>query len=185
MPSYKTTNPLDAHVNTEWMRVCKCVLPYLDRQTQRNVAISLKFMELMSVMQLYSSNQTAPMDPISLTRSEHWENELLRSVRSNLSPEKAFIVDAIMKIGEARNILLEHHSNETELPPSASASKPLFADEIEDAPPDFPDPTRTQFSSPTNTKQSSADPSAMIDMLAPLLDDNQRQMLKLFTTFMK
>lgn len=169
MSSYKNTNPLDAHVNTEWMRVCKCVLPYLDRQMQRNLAVSLKFMELMSVMQLYADSHTTAMDPVSLTRSSNWENELLHSVRSNLSPEKAFIIDAIVKLGEAKNILSEHHSDSLPPTPDPTPSAPLFADEIEEPP----------------KKSNGADPSAMIDMLSPLLDDNQRQMLKLFTTFMK
>lgn len=181
MSTYKNTNQLDTHVNTEWMRVCKCVLPYLDRQTQRNVAISLKFMELMSVMQLYSDNNNTTLDPISLTRSDHWENDLLHSVRSNLSPDKAFIVDALMKLGEVKNILAEHNQPPTE--PAPPASPPLFADEIEEAPV-FPSSFPPPFPSPDQSSNT-MNPSAMLDKLAPLLDDNQRQMLKLFTSFMK
>ena len=65
---YRSGNRLDDQVNTEFMRVCKCVLPYLDRGMQKNLAISLKALELISVMQLYSAEP--PITEVPLMRLE-------------------------------------------------------------------------------------------------------------------
>ena len=180
------TNPLDSHVNSEWMRVCKCILPYLDRSTQKHLAISLKFMELMSVINLYSQ-QNAP-DPISLTREGSWEKDLLHNVRSNLSADKAFIIDAVLKISEAKNILSQHKQEPNQSNPSDSLSLFNPADPTDESTakdsPTLPDDGAEQSSSPSSGGPS-FNPMDMIEKLSPLLDDNQRQMIQLFSTLMK
>lgn len=164
MPYSPSNNPLDSHVNSEWMRICKCVLPYLDRNLQRNLAVSLKFMELMSVLQLYSNTST--LDPISLTRSTHWEKELLSSIRSALSPDKAFMIDAMLKLSEAKHILADHNES----------NKQDISEDIPLNPSIVPSPKE---------QNNSFSAESMMDTLSPLLDDNQKQLIKLFTSFMK
>jgi hypothetical protein len=176
------------------MRVCKCILPYLERSTQKNLAISLKVMELMSVVQLYQKEPT--LDPISLTREGSWEKELLRNVRSSLSPDKAFIIDAVLKISEAKSILNQHTTSGSNQPTSASQTfsqtndsstgkdpltiyKPSEFSPIEDF---EKEPIDTSSKAPSS---QGFNPMDMIEKLSPLLDDNQRQMINLFTAFMK
>ena len=86
--SYYRDNPLDETVNTELMRVCKCVIPYLDRNVQKNVAIGLKFLELVNTINVYKEDNELDSS-MTLERTGTWEEDLLRSIRGNLSSEKA------------------------------------------------------------------------------------------------
>lgn len=174
---YRSGNPLDDQVNTEFMRVCKCVLPYLDRGMQKNLAISLKALELISVMQLYNSE--SPVTEVPLMRSENWENKLLSDVRNNLDSDKTYIIDAMMKLGEFRKIMAHAQSATAEaepinfdMPDSESSSDPIKTD-----------PIRTEPN--TASKSNSPNPADMINAFSPLLDDKQKQMLNLLSAFMK
>lgn len=162
-------NQLDQQVNPEWMRVCKCMLPYLDRHTQKNLAISLKMLELVTVIQLYSKDNE--IEPIPMTRSASWEQDLLLDIKSNLSPEKSYMIDAIMKLGEFKNLLSQ---NETSSLDHIQTTQMPFEPQQTTTPPPPP---------PTATKAPSG-PEDILDKLSPLLDDKQRQMLKMFSTLM-
>ena len=156
-------NLLDNHVNTELMRVCKCMLPYMDQAVQKKMAITIKLFELMSVMNLYADETIAP--PINLTRGDDWEKRLLLDIRSQLNPEKAYLVDAALKISELKNIMALKNSLDSL--PSANAD-PATTDSLEH---------------PSNEAPSTS--NDIIDKFSPFLDDSQKQMLKLFSTFMK
>lgn len=159
-------NQLDQQVNPEWMRVCKSMLPYLDRHTQKNLAISLKMLELVSVIQLYSKDNE--IEPIPMTRSANWEQDLLLDIKSSLSPEKAYMIDAIMKLGEFRSLI------------SQNDHQPLDHLQTTQMPFDS-EPTPPPVSPPP---KSSSGPEDILDKLSPLLDDKQRQMLKMFSALM-
>lgn len=185
---YRSGNHLDDQVNTELMRVCKCVLPYLDRGMQKNLAVSLKVLELFSVFQLYNS-ETA-VSEVPLMRGENWENKLLSEVRNNLDSDKTYIVDALMKLGEFRNIM-------SHLQPQEDAAPVHF--DTEPAPDPAPlgsDPfgfnpfasTNTQTPQPeanTQPRSTSPSPADMLNAFSPLLDDKQKQMINLLSAFMK
>lgn len=154
-------NLLDEHVNTELMRVCKCMLPYMDQSVQKKMAITIKLFELISVMNLYADETIAP--PITLTRGDDWEKHLLLDIRSQLNPEKAYLVDAALKVSDLKKIM--ELKNSLDSIPNTSSDTP------------------TEPTPPTSTNTSN--PSDVIDKFSPFLDDNQKQMLKLFSTFMK
>lgn len=123
---YRSGNRLDDQVNTEFMRVCKCVLPYLDRGMQKNLAISLKALELISVMQLYSAEP--PITEVPLMRGENWENNLLNDVRNNLDSDKTYIIDAMMKLSEFRNIMAQSKN-----PPAPEVADPINFNSLDPA----------------------------------------------------
>ncbi|MGL5677400.1 MAG: hypothetical protein ACRDDX_13385 [Cellulosilyticaceae bacterium] len=196
MPSYQT-NPLDQEVNTEFMRVCKCVIPYLDRNVQKNVAVGLKFLELVNTINAFS-DPLHVSDSLSLSRQDRWEEDLLVNVRSNLSPEKAYLIDAILKLQEMKKIL-----NVKEGMDSFSPSFPTVEPTPTDIPPVFDafqpfDRTQKQSqkqshqkqqaqrpTQPTgNTTQSGPSPANIMQMLSPLLDENQKQLFNVFASMM-
>lgn len=170
MPSYNN-NHLDDTVNSEFMRVCKCMIPYLDRDIQKNAAVGLKFLELINTINAYS-NDTMISD-LSLTRQGNWEHNLLSDVRSNLSPEKAYIIDALMKLKEFRSIL---ETKDTDAPVVGSV-EPL----------DSPEQTSFYADSSTDNRTpnpSTISPNNILQAISPLLDDNQKQLLNLFAGFL-
>ncbi|MGL4737754.1 MAG: hypothetical protein ACRCW2_09910 [Cellulosilyticaceae bacterium] len=160
-------NQLDQQVNPEWMRVCKSMLPYLDRHTQKNLAISLKMLELVTVIQLYSKDNE--IDPIPMSRSSNWEQDLLLDIKSSLSPEKSYMIDAIMKLGEFKNLLSQN--DRSSLDHLQTTQMPFESEQTPPPPPPSP-------------KSSNSGPEDILDKLSPLLDDKQRQMLKMFSALM-
>lgn len=56
-------------------------------------------------MQLYSAEP--PITEVPLMRGENWENNLLNDVRNNLDSDKTYIIDAMMKLSEFRNIMAQ------------------------------------------------------------------------------
>ena len=173
---YRSGNRLDDQVNTEFMRVCKCVLPYLDRGMQKNLAISLKALELISVMQLYNSD--SPVTEVPLMRSENWERTLLNDVRNNLDSDKTYLIDALMKLSEFRSIMSQTSKNT-----DSETAEPIHF-HSEDTHPI--EPTRDEPASSTPPPPSSSpNPTDMLNAISPLLDDKQKQMLNLLSTFLK
>ncbi|ONI37556.1 hypothetical protein AN639_07935 [Candidatus Epulonipiscium fishelsonii] len=94
-------NDLDRCVNSEFMRVCKCVVPYLEQPVQKNVAIGLKVLELINTVNFYKGLDGS----LNRYREENWETTLLQEIKKNLEPEKVYLIDALIKITELNNIL--------------------------------------------------------------------------------
>lgn len=176
-------NNLDRAVNNEFLIVSKSLLPYLNIDKQRSVAIFIKVMELIYTVNLFS-NETSVR---SMSRSQEtgWEKDFLKDVRNNLSPDKAYFIDAILKLTEVRDLLvqpdnpsLEHSSTSSEyhLHPNDSGI-------LNDIP--FPKDTDSNeapqvASSPTpkQTSNSMPSPEQLINGLSSFLDSNQTQLLK-------
>ncbi|MDA3730103.1 hypothetical protein PBV87_01060 [Niameybacter massiliensis] len=190
---YRSGNQLDDQVNTEFMRVCKSVLPYLDRGMQKNLAISLKLLEFISVVQLYNSD-TIPVEPEpSMMRGENWENRLLTDIRNSLDSDKTYIIDALMKLSEVKNIMSRSNqqadtstadivSSIDPEPTSDSASSPFnFANFFNS----MPSSNTGTDPEPQHNTSSGPNPADMINAFAPLLDDKQKQLLNLLSVFMK
>lgn len=220
MPSY-SDNQLDRHVNTDLMRVCKCIIPYLDRDIQKTVAVGLKLVELMNTINIY--NDTSVVNELTLTRGENWEADLLRNVRSNLSPEKAYLIDAVLKLKEVRSIINAKPDNQptppNDPPPTHTPTPDIQTAFYNDPSPTYTDPTpaytdsASTYTNPTPTytdptsnysrpggnytdhnthpnqpqtppatpKTPPISPANLIQAISPLLDDNQKQLLNLFT----
>lgn len=174
MPSYNN-NHLDDTVNSELMRVCKCMIPYLDRDIQKNMAIGLKFLELVNTINAYNDENV--IQGLSLTRQDHWEDDLLHSVRSNISPEKAYLIDAVMKLKEVRSIM-SNKDTQTALFPSSTADDTRFQPSFYNNDNLASEPNTSQVNTPASPL-----PASILQAISPLLDDNQRQLLNLFTTF--
>lgn len=185
---YRSGNQLDDQVNTELMRVCKCVLPYLDRGIQKNLAVSLKVLELFSVFQLYNS-ETA-VSEIPLMRGENWENKLLSDVRNNLDSDKTYIVDALMKLGEVRNIMSHLQPQEDATPVNFNTEPSSDPSPFDPSPFGFNPFTTATAQAPHSEETSqprtnTPSPADMLNAFSPLLDDKQKQMINLLSAFLK
>ncbi|OOB78717.1 MAG: hypothetical protein BEN19_08610 [Epulopiscium sp. Nuni2H_MBin003] len=104
-------NQLDYEINSELMKICKCILPYLERDTQRNVAIGLKILELINTVKFFEDINNS----LSVQKDEDWQKALLLDVSKNLNPDKAYMIEALLKANEINTIL------NTEAPPNQNS----------------------------------------------------------------
>ncbi|OON99074.1 MAG: hypothetical protein ATN35_00310 [Epulopiscium sp. Nele67-Bin004] len=91
-------NPLDNAINTEFMLVVKCILPYLDDDIQKTVAIGIKALELIETFKLYDEETS----PISKDKNGDWQKDLLLDVSKNLHPDKAGLLELLVLAGERK-----------------------------------------------------------------------------------
>ena len=170
---------LDRAVNNDVLMISKSLLPYLRADRQRPVAVLIKAMELMYTINLYSSEDFVR----SMIRSQEtgWEKNFLTDVKQNLSSDKAYFIDAILKLTEARDLLSPRSTTDGLDEPTYSlhASDSGIPEDAPLAPPITPSATSAE------TQSTSPNPSQIIDKLSPLLDPSQVQLLKLLSGFMK
>lgn len=181
-------NNLDRAINNEFLIVSKSLLPYLNVDRQKSIALFIKAMELIYTMNLYS-NETSVR---SMSRSQEagWEKEFLTDVRNNLPSDKAYFVDAILKLTEARSLLNRQTPDETATPPEYHLhpsdsgildAEPFESDTFSHTPKEKNSSTSTSDNTSSNSLPS---PDQIINGLSSLLDPNQTQILKLLSSFL-
>lgn len=180
-------NALDRAINTDMLTVSKSFLPYLNMDYQKPLAILIKAIELMYTVNLYSKEDSLS----SMTRSldTGWEREFLNEVKSNLSKDKAYFIDVVLKLSEAKDILnmagetrnsntsnkfynsdseTSYHKSNNHPTGNIDNSSSYTSDDVE-------------FSKKTN----STSPDQIIDKLSPMLEPGQLQLLKMLSGMMK
>lgn len=150
---------LDSVTNNDFLRISKSLIPYLDTDKQKAAAIFIKTFELMSTIDLFSREEF--LRSITKPRDMGWEKNLLSDIRSNLSDDRAYFIDAILKLSEFRE-LFAVKNNEAAM-------------------------TVTPTTPPPSTNSASQTPnnaSAVLDKLSGVLEPNQMQLLKILSAFM-
>lgn len=192
-------NSLDRTINNDFLVITKSLLPYLNTDRQKPLAIFIKVMELIYTVNIFSDQKLVR----SMSRSQEsgWEKSFLNDIRSNIGEDKAYFIDIILKLAEAKTLLAHHEQASAEakhytpadyhlhpLDSGIPESQP-FPDEILKTPknPAFPNrttppPSSTPSPAPTNT--SSANPEQLIQSLSSMLDPNQTQLLKVLTSLL-
>lgn len=185
------TNQLDQAINNEFLIVCKCILPYFDKNLQKQFAIAIKVIELINTIKFYNEDEF-----FSTPKEGDWQQNLLIELSNHLSPEKAQIADMIFK---TMNLLakLHHHDQSTsshhaadptpqrysnlfEQPFNTETVYPQFHAYQEEPAQRFPNPQSIHM--PKSVPLEKLDPIEIFNNLAPSLDENQLQMLIAFTT---
>lgn len=183
-------NNLDRAINNEFLIVSKSLLPYLNVDRQKSVALFIKAMELVYTVNLFS-NETSVR---SMSRSQEtgWEKDFLKDVRNNLPSDKAYFVDVILKLTEARTLLNRqtdsNASSEPEYHLHPADSGILNTEPFEsDSGISSHNSKEKNNYSPVNENTSSnplPSPDQFISGLSSLLDPNQTQLLKLISSFL-
>lgn len=182
-------NNLDRAINNEFLIVSKSLLPYLNVDRQKSVALIIKVVELIYTLNLFS-NETSVR---SMSRSQEigWEKDFLTDVRNNLPSDKAYFVDAILKLTEARTLL--RRSNDSTPPSSPEYHLHPSDSGILDSVPFETDSNSSSYDTKENKQSSpkengpstsSPSPEQLINGLSSLLDPNQTQLLKLISSFL-
>lgn len=154
---------LDAATNNDFLMISKSLVPYLDADKQRAVAIFIKSFELISTIDLFSKEEF--VRSITQPRKEGWEKQFLSDIKANLSDDRAYFIDAILKLSEVRDLL-----------GVKSSDTPTFSTLSANPPP--PNPS-------SNTNSSSNKATEVIDKLSGVLEPNQIQILKVLSAFIK
>lgn len=157
--------PLDAEIHTEPLRVCKSLLPYLPFEKQKNISIFIKFYELMSVIDHYSGEDTAQQPTTNFRQDKALQRDLLESVKGSLDPNNAFLIDILFKFGDVQKIL------------SAVQSGTPYTEMTNTEPP------KALETIPAKTNPGPS--NDFMENISPMLDDNQKNMLKMLSTIMK
>ena len=182
-------NNLDRAINNEFLIVSKSLLPYLNVDRQKSIALCIKAMELIYTFNLYS-NETSVR---SMSRSQEagWEKDFLTDVRNNLPSDKAYFVDVILKLTEAKSLLSRQPpeedptSPEYHLHPSDSGILDSEPFESESNASDLKEKANYASKSEHNTSTNSLpSPDQIISGLSSILDPNQAQLLKMLSSFL-
>lgn len=180
---------LDRAINSDVLVVSKSLLPYLNIDKQKPMAIFIKTLELIYTINLFSNE--ASVRSLSRSQETGWEKSFLHDVKSNLSQDKAYFVDAILKIAEAKDLLANPEtSNNVDTPPSyhlhpldsgVPESMP-FPDETTHQPPKSPLATPKTATKAASPQSNGPSPDQIINSLSSVLDPNQAQLLKVLTS---
>ena len=177
---------LDRAINNDMLVVSKSLLPYLNMDHQRPMAIFIKVMELIYTVNLFSNE--ASVRSLSRSHESGWEKSFLNDVKSNLNDDKAYFIDAIMKLAEAKEMLTGSQSA-TRVSPASQEPEyhlhPMDSGVLETMP--FPEqetpptPPLTMHAKKT-TPPSGPSPEQLINGLSSMLDPNQAQLLKVISS---
>lgn len=158
---------IDSAINNDFLMISKSIVPYLDADKQRAAAIFIKAFELMSTIDLFSKEEF--VRSITRPRESGWEKDFLNDIRSNFSDDRAYFIDAILKLSEVRDLLAAKNSAHLNtVSPFNGFQTPEPAAPVSDTPP-----------------PSSNNAAQIIDKLSSVLDPNQVQILKMLSAFMK
>ena len=148
--------------------ISKSLIPYLPVERQKSLAIFVKTFELMQTIDLFSRDDFVR----SMSRSHEagWEKDFLKDVRQNLSGDRGYFIDALLKLTEVRDLIDNHSSQNNIITPDTTVSE---------TPQDASSPPPQSNNSPT------INPANVIDKLSTMLEPNQVQLLKVLSSFMK
>ncbi|HHW67607.1 MAG: hypothetical protein PWP07_1153 [Epulopiscium sp.] len=144
----------DETLHTPQMKVIKAAIPYLKLHHQRVLGVFVKFLEFKKAVDLYKHNNS-PLSIKSLEENPNWKIDMLNSIRPHCTEEKQCMVDMVMKVIDIEELMKKMHSLKY-----------------------------TQADNPQANIQQSNQRQALIQALSPMLNEKQKQMLDLLTTFM-
>lgn len=158
---------LDRAINNDFLTISKSLIPYLPRENQRSLAIFVKTFELMQTINLFSRDDV--VHSMSRSHEAGWEKEFLKDVRQNLSGDRGYFIDALLKLTEVRDLIDNHPTENNYVAPASTVE---------------PSPNDPPQASPINNG-SAINPADVIDKLSTMLQPNQVQLLKVLSSFMK
>ncbi|MDF2595706.1 MAG: hypothetical protein K0R69_2047 [Clostridia bacterium] len=168
---------IDSATNNDFLNISRSMIPYLDADKQKGVAVFIKVVELMSTIDLFSKEEF--VRSIARPRDSGWEKNFLNDLRSNLSDDRGYFIDAILKLSEFRD-LLAVKNNDTSGEPHVNKSQQNPNMHV--TPSQRP---QSQNATPHGSPPPSMNPSDILDKLSGILEPNQLQILKVLSSFMK
>lgn len=164
----------DSAVNTDFLMISKSLVPYLDADKQKAVAIFIKAFELMSTIDLFSREEF--VSSITKPRDAGWEKNFLSDIRGSISDDRGYFIDAILKLSEVKDLFAVKNNEQSTSPYT----------EVHPLDSSAPITHTHNAASPNSQPNSFSNNSAQVlDKLSGVLDPNQLQILKVLSAFIK
>ncbi|PHV70912.1 hypothetical protein CS063_07780 [Sporanaerobium hydrogeniformans] len=169
-------NSLDNATRNDFLLISKSLIPYLNPNNQRSAAIFIKAIELLYTVEVFSKEDF--VRGFSRSTEQGWEKSFLRDIRKDLSDERGYFIDVLLKLSEAKDIFAMR--NQSHSPMSSSTNLDSGIPVQESITPEEP-----KMQTNANTTHQGPNPSDILSSLSSLLDPNQLQLLKVLSGFMK
>lgn len=147
----------DETIHTPELKVVKAAIPYFEPYHQKILGVFVKAMEFKRVIDMYYKNPENPLINMNLKSNPYWKTEMLNSFKPHCSHENQYLIDIMVKVMDIGELMKKIQSLK-------------IAEEVKKIP---------ETTEKKNTKQK------LIESLSPLLDDNQKQMLNLFSSLIE
>jgi len=169
-------NPMDTAIKNDFLMISKSLVPYLSADKQKSAAIFIKALELVYTVNLFSQEEF--VRSFSRSQESGWEKNLLSDIRTDLSDDRGYFIDAILKISEAKEILTAKKNGDEATFPKNTTSKMSS---------DIPHNSKTihTHNANSNSNPNSNNPTQILSSLSGVLEPNQLQLLKVLSAFMK
>ena len=174
-------NSFDRAINNDLLVISKSLVPYLNTDFQKPAAIFIKAFELMYTIDLFS-NENFVRSLSRTSNNEKWEKNFLQDLKRNLSPDRSYFIDALLKLTEVKDLL--GHDNVRLDQTSASSDAPIDLSFNNASSEPFNTPTADSSMGSQNAA-SFVNPAEAIDKLSSFLEPNQVQLLKVLSSFLK
>ncbi|MCT4686771.1 hypothetical protein [Vallitalea sp.] len=94
---------IDTIVNSNEMNVVKAAIPYMSLENQKNLAVLIKFIELIKTVRLY--NDPAINEIQELNRPNITKKDMLYALRSRCSDKNKQIIDIMLNIKNIQSMI--------------------------------------------------------------------------------
>lgn len=157
IPLHSTGLFFDEMIHTPEIKVIKSAIPFMEPQHQKVLGVMTKCMELKQIMDTYHEDN---MMNIQSMRQSHpnWKSGMLLAIKPHCTQEKQYMVDMLSRVVEIKDIA------------SKMGGMQNSSEQREEA--------------TVHAQQKPQDMSQVINTIQPMLNDQQKQMLSMFSALM-
>lgn len=160
-------NSLDRAVNSDFVVITKSLIPYLDADNQKSIAVFVKTFELLYTIDLFSREEF--VRSVSVSHDTGWEKSFLKDLRTNLSDDRGSFIDTLLKLTELKDLILPLASG------LSQQTRPFEETDFSISPP----PANSSATPPP------PNPDDIMGKFSNILEPNQLQLLKMLSSFIK
>ena len=100
----RVTKYFDDPIHTNSIKNLKAMIPYVDAQYQKNLAIFIKLIELQKVVEMYDSQEVSILS-VGEGDGTDWRRGMLAAVRNHSSEDKQQMIDMIMSLMDIKEVM--------------------------------------------------------------------------------
>lgn len=96
---------IDTHIDSKEISMLKTILPYVDFNTQKQLGIMIKFMELKNTLEYYNNLEEPIESQFSRHANPNKTKDMLRSIKKFLGDDEQHFIDIILKTYDMQDML--------------------------------------------------------------------------------
>ena len=95
----------DDAIHTNSMKKLKSVVPYMDREYQKKLAIMIKVIELQKVIEMYNTQEVGVASIDKSSERGDWRKGMLSAIRVHSTQEEQRMIDMILNLIEMKEFM--------------------------------------------------------------------------------